>query len=212
MAVVVRSDEWDVNARLRDMGLRREGLISAIRAAVAAYSGCTANHPPIARGIMTWLAAVARLREEFLRDGFVRDDTANFSTIVHHPKMLKIAVANTDENTGHPVADPTNRSKKGELGRRAALINQLSLPFGGVAAEPEDAKLPGFSTWYLCIYVHGDTVRAELSHPTKIENGYFSDWSERLVLIDSDDGWRRALTPSSDDGDGPEFSVVVTRK
>lgn len=212
MPTVVRVTEWDVNARLRELGLTREGLISAVKAAVAAGAGCTSNHPPIAPGFMVWMAAVVRLREEFSRLGFVKDNTANFPTIIHHGNLVKVAVANTDENTGHLVAKPTNRSKKGELGRRAAFINQMMLPFMGTPSEPEEAKLPGFSTWYLCIYVHGDTVRAELSHPTEIENGYFADWSERLVLIDSDDGWRRALTPSTDDGDGPEFNVVVTRK
>lgn len=212
MPIVVRSEDWDVDRRLREIGLSRAGLTSAIRASVAAVAGCTDNSPPTARGYMAWMAGVVRLREEFGARGWTRDDTANFSTIVSHAKLVKVAVANTDDATGNARILPTNRSKKGELGKKAALLNQLLLPFDGWSVEPDEAKIPGFSTWYLCIYVNGETVRAELSLPTKIEKGFFADWSERLILVDSDDGWRRTVTPDADDGDGPEFKVVVSRK
>ncbi len=212
MSVVIRVVPLEVDRRLRELGLTRGGLNSALRAAVAAVAGCTDNSPPTARGYMAWHAGVVRLREEFSGRGWVRDDTANFSTIVSHKKLLKVAVANTDAATGNSHILPVNRSKKGELGKRAACVNQLRLPFDEWSIEPDEAKLPGFSTWYLCVYVSGDTVRAELSLPTRIEKGFFVDWSELLILVDSDDGWRRAVSPEIDDGKGPEFKVIVNRK
>lgn len=212
VAVVVREESWDVDRRLRELGLNRAGLNSAIRAAVAAVAGCTDNSPPTARGLMAWFAGVVRLREEFGMHGWVRDDTANFSTIINHRQLAKIAVANTDDATGNVRVFPTNRSKKGELGKQAAFLNQLRLPFDGWSAEPDEAKIPGFATWYLCIYVNEETVRAELSLPTRIENGFFADWSERIILVANDDGWRRTASPDVDEGDGPEFQVIVSRK
>jgi hypothetical protein len=161
---------------------------------------------------MAWHAAVVRLREEFGATGWRRDDTANFSTIINENRTLKIAVANTDDATGNARVFPTNRSKKGALGKQAALLNQLALPFIGWRTEPDEAKIAGCSTWYLCLFINGETVRAELSRPTLIEKGYFADWSERLLLVDSDDGWRRVASPKIDNDDGPEFRVQVSRK
>jgi len=208
----VRQESWDVDRRLRELGLSRAGLISAIRAAAAAVGGCTSDSPPTAFGYMAWHGSVVRLRQEYTSAGWKRDDTANFATIIDHRRLIKVAVANTDEATGNVRILPTNRSKKGELGRQAAAINQHRLPFEQWSVEPESAKLPGFSTWYLCLYVRGETVRAELSLPTKIEKGYFVEWAERLILVSSDDDWRRALSPVVNDDDGPEFKVVVNRK
>lgn len=196
--------------RLRELGLTRDGVISAVRAAMAAVAGCTGDSPPIAPGWLTWYNAVVRLRQEFRGKGWDADDTANFSTIVDHAAGIKIAVANTDEATACVVSEPTNRSRRGELSKQAVAANQLSLPFDGWL-EPDEAKVPGFVTWYLCIYIAEDTVRAELSLPTTCEGGYFGGWKERIFLISSDDDWITETGPDARDG-GPEFEVFVTRK
>lgn len=194
--------------RLRELGLTKEGLLSAVRAAAAAVAGCTSDSPPISRGWLAWYQAVVRLRQEFRPRGWEADDTANFSTIIDHSARVKIAVANTDAGTANVSFFPTNRSRRGELSRQAIAANQYCLPLPGWDVEPEEAKTPGYSTWYLCLYIAGDTVRAELSLPTSCEGGYFGGWSERIFLTSGGDDWESAIP---DDG-GPEFEVQVSRK
>jgi hypothetical protein len=158
---------------------------------------------------LAWYSAVVRLRQEFRPHGWEADDTANFSTIIDHAAEIKIAVANTDAGTANVSFFPTNRSRRGELSRLAVEANQYSLPLPGWSVEPEEAKTPGYATWYLCLYIAGDTVRAELSLPTSCEGGYFGGWSERIFLASGEDDW--AWNIPLDDS-GPDFEVQVSRK
>lgn len=212
---LIRYDQWDVDQRLHELGgLTRSDLIEAVKAAVSAVNDCTDNDPPAARGWEGWRAATRRLREIHRTFGWVKDDTSNFSTIINHKASIKLAVANTDEFTGNAQVHPTNRSRKGANADRASKINQATLPFveWQSETEPQTAVIPGYATWYLCLYVEGDRVRAELSLPTRMENGFFAEWSERVILVSSDDDWHGSKLPSFDDDEGPEFEVIVQRK
>lgn len=205
----------DVDLRLGALGgLERLNLLLGVEAAVAAVGGCTDNDPPAARGWDCWRAATRRLREIHRALGWEKDDTANFSTIVHSGHRIKIAVANTDDATGNRLVAPTNRSRNGATSDRASQINQMVLPFTEWRSEtePERAVTPGYATWYLCIFVDGDRVRAELSMPTRLDGGYFVEWSERIILISSDEDWARPAVPVFGDDPGPEFEVPVFRK
>ena len=214
MTATVFNERPDVQRRTRELGLTHEGLVSTIKAAVAAVGSCTADSPPGAPGWMSWHGAVVRLRQEFRRHGWEKDDTANFATIVHPAHTVRIAVAGTDDATGNPRIYPTNRSRKGGLGQQAVSINQLRLPLGDGAMMPFRKAELGRSTWYLCLWISGEHVRAELSLPVLCPNGYFADWDERILLVSSDDDWRRLLTPdvSPPADDGPDFRVTITRK
>ena len=205
----------DADARLwRLARLQRQDLMEALVAAVAAVGACTDNDPPTARGYDAWRFALRRLRDVLRPQGWEKYDTANFSTIVSHPARIRIAVVNTDDATGDPRIYPTNRSRKGANSDRASQINQFVLPFAEwTEIEPEEAAIPGYATWYLCIYVEGHQVRAELSLPTRMEGGYFADWGERIILTSSGDGWSSATDmPELGDDDGPVFEVPITRR
>lgn len=207
MSASVYVSKPEVQDRLRELGLHEAGLLSAVRAAAAAVSSCTINSPPIARGWLAWHDAVVRLRQEFRPSGWEPDDTANFATIKDDHAGIKIAVVNTDDGAGNPASFPTNRSKRGEFSKMAIETNQLRLPFLG---EPDELKSSEYSTWYLCIYVVGEIVRAELSLPTKCEGGIIGGWKERIMLVGCDDDLR--LRGAIDRDEGPDFEVRVTRK
>ena len=210
MSALLHVTRQSAESRIRDLGLRRDGLISAVRAAAAAVASCTSNHPPTARGWLAWCDAVVRLREEFRPDGWSADDTANFSTIVDEAAGVKIAVVNTDEGAGNPALIPTNRSRRGELSKRAIENNQPFLPYDGWNVEPSEARRDGETTWYLCIHVVGENVRAELSLPTSCEGGIIGGWKERIMLVSSDDDLILGTGPVYDDG--PDFEVKISRK
>jgi hypothetical protein len=211
---VVHQIPEDADARLLRLGgLRRADLMEAVAAAVAAVGACTDNDPPTARGYDAWRSALRRLREVMRPQGWEKDDTGNFSTVVNRSARVRIAVVNTDDATGNARVYPTNRSRKGSHADRASQINQFNLPFPEWAeTEPEDAAIPGYATWYLCVHVEGQRVRAELSLPTKVEGGYFADWKERILLVSSDDDWSGTGLPEIGDDDGPVFEVPVSRK
>ena len=66
-------------------------------------------------------------------------------------------------------------------------------------------------TWFYCVSVNGDDVRAELSRPISVSGGNFEGFYERIFVIR--DGEWSGLDVKPVAGDGPtEFEPVVTRK
>ena len=64
------------------------------------------------------------------------------------------------------------------------------------------------------VFNEGDVVRAEFSCPIVVENGYFGDFSERIILVGPNE-WppapkRKNQEPSG--GDASEFDIPVRRK
>ncbi len=124
---------------------------------------------------------------------------------------MRIAVANTDDGTGVPDRIPQNRNKKGPTTDRAVETNGALLP--GVdwpiaIKRREAVSVADVVTWYMCIYVNGDDVRAELSLLDKIESGWFSGWKERIIILKPGD-WKSVDLPSEDDDFGPELEIDV---
>jgi hypothetical protein len=210
MPALLHISPASIDLRIRELGLKREGLISAVRAAAGAVASCTSNNPPISRGWLAWCEAVVRLREEFGRDGWVADDTANFSTIIDEAAGVRLAVVNTDDGAGNPALVPTNRSRRGQFSKQAIESNQLSLPFLGWEVEPVEARRSDMTTWYLCIHAVDDKVRAELSLPTSCEGGIIGGWRERIMLVSSDGDLAVRGSPIVDEG--PDFEVRISRR
>jgi hypothetical protein len=214
MPMVVRSEPWEVDHRLAELGLTREVLIEVVRACAAAHGACTDNDPPNAKGIEVWRWGVRRLREILRPQGFDKDDTGGFSTVVHHERKLRIAVINTDEMTGVPGNHiPQNRARKGPNSQRAAAVNQL-LP--GVESWPMltaagQAPVSTYATWHLCVYIDGEAVRAELSLLNGFDSGYFTECRERIILLGLGD-WDDLDSIQGPEDLGPDFDVDVRRK
>jgi hypothetical protein len=130
-------------------------------------------------------------------------------------RKLRFSVSNTDDGTSIETRNPENCSKRGPGTDRVVAANQGSL-FDYMDA-PKVAPIlitkpqPGILvSWLLCVYCAGDDIRAELSCPIGVQGGFFTDFSERIVLIgpdDDGDGIRRILPD-----DGPEFDIPVSRK
>jgi hypothetical protein len=215
MPMVVRSEVWDVNRRLGELGLSKEILIEAVRASAAAHGGCTDNDPPNAKGIEVWRWGVRRLRELLRPAGLEKDDTAGFSTIVDHKRKLRIAVINTDETTGVPGNGiPQNRARKGAASEFAAAVNQLlpgaqNWPLLTAAGRP---PVSTYATWHLCVHIDGDVVRAELSLLNGFESGYFTDCRERIILLAPGDWDQLDHVGLGPQDLGPDFDVDVRRK
>jgi hypothetical protein len=198
----------------------REQLIEVVDAMVSARNDTTENDPSSAPGWMAWKDGTRRLREIALPMGWQRDETNNVPSIINLEKGLKFAVCNTDDGTGIEGRSPQNRTKKGPATDK--MISEQGWLF-----PPSDAStiVPfqgtkqsagSLTAYYLCVYHEGDGVRAELSCPTDVQAGYFSDFNERILLISSGDDYRGIKLVPDKQGDesngASEFEIPVARK
>jgi len=214
MQAKIRVENWDVESRLRQLGLSRKELIDVVKASVAQHAFCSDNDPPNARGFESWRWGVRKLREIYrAKDEWDKDDTRGFSTIVNRKLKVRVAVMNSDGGAGTLDAVPQNRSRKGAASEEVSIINQ-QLELGGSDWAPVPDENQGFEdyeTWHLCIYIAGDVVRAELSRLHGFEAGYFTDCFEKIILLAPGDWEKQDFRDGSDDL-GPDFAVEVTRK
>lgn len=220
MGCVIHKEHWNVVARLRQFDLTLEECLEVVAAAVGAASGCTANDIPSARGLQAYMAGTRAFRDAKLgQDGWDKSDDDNFSTLVNHRLKLRFAVANTNEMTGLGIENgvPRNKSGKGRNSRKAVVVNLLPM-FPDLQPAPRDpkkfqemakkAEVSGYTTWYLCVYFSEEAARAELSLPCAIIGGFFSDWKERIILVD-DAGPVRA---SGRTDQGSDIAINVRRR
>lgn len=213
VAAIVRAEEVDRDDRLAQLGLSQPLLLEVVDACVAAEADCTANDPPMAKGLKVYFAGVRRLRELLCPMGWERDDTGGYSTVINHERRLRLAFMNTDTGTCDPHAQPANRSRKGPNSERAAVTNQALLPgieWPSLRADGTRPAADDYVTWHMCVHIEGDRVSAELALQSVFEAGYFVDCLERIFLI-KDADWAGS-GPHPDDDLGPEIEVDVRRK
>ena len=221
----VRVENWDVESRLSQIGFTRHELLDVVDVIVAHASNVSENDPPIALGNDCYRWGVRTLRDIKRMQGWDKDDTGNYCTLLHHERKIRIAVVNSDDNTGRtdPDAVPQNRSRKGAKSEEVSRTNELFQRQGHFSgddwAPPQEAsndqEFDDYTTWHLCVYVvslpGGDMiVRAEMSRLGGFTSGYFTECFEKIILLGVGD-WKKPDFRGNDDL-GPDFVVEVTRK
>jgi hypothetical protein len=217
MPAVFRTNPVEVSNRLEELGWTAEELLEVAESMVAARFSCTENDPSSAPGWMSWKDGTRRMREIGSLKGLTKADIDQIPCIIDTKRKLKFSVSNTDDGTAIEGRTPQNHSKKGPGTDRAVTGNQGSL------FDPKDAPVvplskmkaqPGLLvSWFLLVYVDGDDFRAELSCPVEIEGGFFTDFSERIVLTGPNgSGGVKKRSDEPDDGNPMEFDIPVTRK
>lgn len=211
MIPLTHTNPESVNSKIAALGLDKAKLMDVVHVMVAARNGRTANDVPSAPGYYAWSEGTRRMRELFIPDGWVKDESGQLSTLYSEERGLKIVVSNTDEGTGLLTTHPQNRSQKGAATDRAISSNQLHME--GIITQLPQGDSSKY--WYLCVYSEGDIFRAELSWPVALANGYFTGFKERIILIGDDDKGR-IVTPATGnspiDENAVEFDVSVTKK
>jgi len=197
------------------LGWRHQDLLEVVDSMVLARNSCTENDAPGAPGMRAYFDGTRRLREVGCQHpGWEASNDHNIATIYNRERGLRIAVCNSDDGTGVMGGQPQNRSKKGSATEWAVNGMQLTLDLlldeaTNVIAF-ERAK-GGVQIWYLYVYASGDSVRAELSYPSKIENGFFVDYYERIILIGSDEDQVGMVQHAAEQG-ADDLEINVTRK
>jgi hypothetical protein len=222
VAAKVITNPVEVGNRLEELHLTREQILDVVDAMVSAKADCTPNDPAGAPGWSAWRMGVRRLREVVgTQDGWEKDEVDQIPGVINKELGIRLTVANTDDATGLKLEDrrPQNWSRKGAATDRIMQVNQgsfmgaLEESLKVVQLKPTPKEYRPIVTWYICTYCEGDEFRAELSCPAGLDNGYFTDFIERIVIVGSEAGDEAPVRRrKTGEDDGSEFDVPVTRK
>lgn len=213
----------DVQLKLEHIGLTSEQVLEIVHAMAAAKADATENDPPGAAGWSAWRMGIRRSREVTIHDkrfpDWERDEEGQVSSVVNRKIGVRLLVSNTGDGTGIPEQDryPQNRSKKGAATDRIVQCNQGVFEFMEEATNVVQLHAPGdqeqgIVSWYVCVYAEGENLRAEISCPIGIEGGFFTGFSERIIVLGGDP---IELDPSGGEkpaGEVVEFDIAVSRK
>jgi len=170
--------------RLTELGLKAEILEFALKSADAEARTYTDLDPPNMQGMARYARTVRLLREQLVPLGWSFDNPRNLARTVSPDRRIAIIATLGDAATGVPDVPPSTRYEKGVATVEAVSRNflQLTLPIQLGDEEPFDADGEGTTTWVLLYHVTNSEIRAELSLPDSMLEGYIDTWVERLIL------------------------------
>ena len=198
---LVRSKPWDVDRRLAELSLTREGLLKVVGAAHAAAADATPFHPANAPGMLAYIHGIYAMRDQYVGDEWDVYYLNGVEMIRNEQLGLRIGYSNIDQacNSEH---DPRARSRKG-VGPERACQGNLFVDLPKYAPKPEGA----LATFYLMVDPDG---AAELSRPVVIRDN-FGSYIERNYLTDGSDFDGEALLFDEQDV-AVDFDPQVARK
>lgn len=197
--------------RLAELGLKAEILEFALRGADAEARTYTLLDPPNMQGMARYSRTVRLLREQLVPLGWSYDNPRNLARTVSPDRRVAIIATLGDTGTGVPDVRPSTRYEKGIATVEAVCRNfvQLALPIDLGDDGPVDDEFDGIATWVLLYHLTESEIRAELSLPDSMVDGYIDTWVERIILAPvplEPVPTAREVTPAVD----PD--VVVTRR
>lgn len=210
-AARIVSQDYEVGSRLTQFGVTAGEFIEVVKRAVAAKASFVLNMPRNAAGQLSYIHGTCALRDILRPKGWEIDCAGNIEAIVNTKTGIKIVFQNAD-SACEDARDPKAISDKGPAATRAVDLGQMNL-FPELEAEEERRKSrENASLWYLCVYINGDDVRAELSFPKSIEEKQFKGFNERIYIIKS--GEWASIMPKKEEEETPaqDFEINVTRK
>lgn len=209
------TEVFEVENRLKALGLNHGILLDSVRAGFLARSLCTELDPPMYPGQTMWAHTLRRLRQRTVLLGWKPNDDGNYSVALAPDGMSAIAVATGDANTGRTDATPLTASAKGPRTAEAIADNyqlSLDLVFHDELRNVLNIKSqPGKrETWLLLVHLDQSEVRAELSLPASLDGqDRVAGWLERIILPSIDFDPEQIELPDSDVTD---IDIAVRRR
>ena len=197
---IVHSEEDDVDLRLGELQLTREGLLRVVAVAKLEAANVTPFHAANAAGTFSYQYGTYTLREQFVGPDWDVSRPENVEAIYNKKLNIKIVFSNVDI----ACADihPKPRSAKGAGAERVCTGNLFDdLPQYAPAPKDDGA------TYYIMVDERG---AAELSRPV-VSNSGFSAMVERIFISDGKDESVPDLLLETDDA-VTEFDLKVARK
>jgi hypothetical protein len=170
--------------RLAELGLKAEFFEFALRGAEAEARTYTLLDPPNMAGMARYARTVRLLREQLVPLGWSYDNPRNLARTVSPDRRVAIVTALGDAATGVAHVSPSTRYEKGLATVEAVSRNflQLTLPIDLGDDQPVEEQADGVVTWVLLYAVTETEIRAELSLPDSMVDGYIDTWLERIIL------------------------------
>jgi len=198
---VVLKEPCDVDRRLAELQLTREGLLKVREVALAAGADATPFHPANAEGTLSYQHGTFALRNEFVGENWKVYRPNGVEAIRNEKLSLTVAFSNVDIACNDQF-EPKPRSHKGSGAERVCQGNLF--PW-----LPSYAETPskGEATYYLMVAPNG---AAELTRVV-VRDGTFVRYIERIYLSDGDD-LRLAPVALDDEEVADNFDPQVVRK
>lgn len=196
-------EQWDVDRRLCELGLRRDALISAIVTAISAGADSTLFHPANAAGTFSYIYGTWSLRNEFVGDEWALDRSDSVESIRNDRTKVKVVFQNVDIACDDEQ-NPKPRSRKGAGSERACSGNLFGTLLPQYAPRPAEE----WATYYLMVDENG---AAELTRPV-VQGGTFSAYVERIYLSNGGDLLDPDRLSVDDDDIADDFDPQVARK
>jgi hypothetical protein len=198
---IIRRDPWQIEPRLKELGLTREGLLEARDIAIHESANATPFHAANASGTYSYHGGTWALRNRFVGEDWTVDRSDGVETIRNETLKVLVAFSNVDLacETAHI---PKPRTKKG-AGAERAMSGGL---FGNL---PQYAPRQTGTREFFYLMVDADGA-AELTRPV-VRGGTFVAAIERIFLSygDREDGNK---LPANSDDTPMEFEPQVARK
>lgn len=202
-------EDYDVNARLAQLGLRKEQLERIVLKAVIARNEAVPIDPNYAPGTLAYIYGTRAIREEYLPKGWQMDKTKNIESTFNPKHGIRLVYQNVDRAC---ELDALPRALSGK-GSASAQMVESGQQYLFEWMEEEDRRQGVLPAWFLCVAVDGDKVTAELSCPVGIEDSQFSGFGERIFILQPGD-WDTfdLLHAGSDEDEQQDFDVKITKK
>lgn len=177
----VRREPEEVDRRLAELGLTRNGLLKVRAVAITEARNATPNHCANAPGTFAYQHGSWALRHEFVGAGrdWVLERPNNVEAIWNEALKVRVVFSNVDiACQDDPGQEPKPRSDKGAGSERVCQGNLF-----GDLPRYAPKQYSGEATFYLMVDAN---AAAELTRPV-ISGGTFSAYIERNYLSDGSD-------------------------
>jgi hypothetical protein len=186
--------EHEVKNRLALLDLNKELLAEVAIRAISQKRNAVSNHPVNAAGTFAYHEGVRSMRHLFVDGATWTKLVENGIEYIENPgKKLRVIYQNVDYacNSSH---DPQPLTKRGCSAKSKAINSNQADLFGRESANP--------NVWVICVSEKDGVVNAELSKPTQIlENGEFSQFRERIFILENHDMNGPSPTTGSNDSE-----------
>lgn len=200
-ATRVLKEPWDVDRRVAELGLTKQGLLQVRDIAFAEANNATPNHCANAAGTFSYQYGTLALRQLFQGPLWVVDRANGVEAILHRMLDIRVAYQNIDSALDDNY-QPKPRTAKGSGSERLCEPNLFGM-------LPHFARRDALikAVYYLMVDERG---ACELSCPI-VQDGAFKGFVERIYLSDGSDfgGVRR---PLDEDDAVTDFDPIVERK
>ncbi len=177
--IKVSDNKVDVISRLSLLGISIDQVREIALRAITAKYNAVSNHPQNAGGTLAYLEGVKTLRDELGKDSDWEVARPNNMETIRNPKTkIEFAYSNVDyacrvEHNPQPI------SKKGKASKKAVDNNQIPL----FEDDCVSSLIGNYQLWYVLVSEKDGHINAEVSLPTLMEDGCFTEFKERIFCV-----------------------------